>query len=579
MKPDIVFIVITGCPLIRVRGNHGVGITSILAKTYQNLSRRSPRMCLIPCFKEVCSSALTMLTFLYEELLKSVHMDVPDSNETHKVSVEQIASNIVTLLSSLKDSSSRNFFKIVIVMDGLSSFYENDAKTKSNLLGWLPLKIPDFLTVVVSTDNSTKWKTTFESRSDPVTNINISELQISRRKEVLRDFLSKHGRVLDEKAFHNQLQQIALKRDSGKAGYLKMVAQELMAHGHIDNMAEHVSRIAQTTQQAVVQILERLKENYGQRLFFTVAGILLVGSQFGEVSRELLFQISERALPEVSDLRTNIILLLQELESYILRTDDAKNEMTVTNPDILSRFIKDNDVHLEPIRQFFVSTLTSKYYSQGPASLLDPNLLLALPFHLSTSSTVKELQNLLDIRYICMAAETDILKSVKPYFLGISFPVKRDRDKFLSSKKIQAYSDFLAKGQTFFSNGTAMEVLQHALGESESSVVYQDALHYLRTMIKHEVWCLKVRQFSRSTGEVLNSYALDKQSTLTVSAVEKIPTKLDDVYHAHGFTDGTIVVCKGIDAEGENHLIGHSSSISALCFVPGTCIQIIPQLN
>lgn len=559
-----------GSSLIRVKGNRGVGITSILAKVFQNLSKRSPRMCLIPCFKEVCHSALGLLTYLYEELLKSANMEIPNMNEMEKSTIDQVASNIVTLLSSLKHSGSQNCTRTVIFMDGLASCLDNSSNTKVNLLNWLPLRIPDFLTVIVSTDNSTKWKASFDAKSDKLVTLNVPELQISKRKEVLRDFLSKHGKVLDEQAFNNQLQQIALKKDSGKAGYLKLVAQELLSHGYIDNMTDHVNKIGQTSQLASVQILARLRENYGSKVFSVVTGILLVGSQFGKINRELLFLISEAMVPDVSDLRINIILLLQELENIILSTDLLKNQIELTNVEVLSDYFKDRNIHLDLIRQTYISILTSKYYNQGPSSLFDPNVLLALPFHLSTNASIKELQSLLDIRFICLSAEAKIIKSIKPFFNGSLIPGKRERDKFLSSKTSQAYSEFINRNQTILCNGGAMSVIQKALEEPLESLIHQDALTYLRTMVKADIWCMKVKRYSRRTGDILSSYKLDKMSTLTVSVVEKVNhKKLNEIYHAHGFSDGTVILCRGIDVEGENHLIGHSSSITSLCFVPG----------
>ena len=124
--------------------------------------------------------------------------------------------------------------------------------------------------VVVSTHQSSKWDKFFTSRLDSKHRLKIGLLDISDRKEILRTLLSERGKALDERAFSNDLSQLANKREAGNAKYLKLLSDEMSSFGHFDELGLQLERVGDTSEKLLQQILSRMEDDFGTELVFSI---------------------------------------------------------------------------------------------------------------------------------------------------------------------------------------------------------------------------------------------------------------------------------------------------------------------
>jgi len=604
---DNLLKLIHGCDggVVHVSGPPGSGLTSLLCKTYKTISHHQKvhnksSTILIPCFVDALSGSeesndvTSMIIYIFQQLMRSMGLAGTTSDtETLAIkSTRSLNTNIANLIQSSKAIMTNPNAKVILFVDGLENLKMDQDLTAKNYvasLDWLPQAVPAGVVIVVSTHQGNKWERFFMARQDAKNRLKLVQLDVAERKEILRDFLSERGKALDERAFSNDLSQLASKREAGNVKYLKLLADEMSMFGFYDELGLQLARVGETSDKILQQVLARLEDDFGPELVSDTLALLFISRHHGGLSEQhlkmglsSLTDRSHHTNGSVSPLQVS--MLLSGLDAFLKPTRSGLSEgmLLLKENDhslcIEERYWKKNNAQLNQMHTVLGDLFCQLFTDHHEAGLVDPVILKSLLFHLSARLRVKEIEEIAcTLDFVFHSAVSGTLSAMKMHLSGVYFSSRAVKSRFLAQDSVKAFADFLLKHEDTLASQPCL-TLQLALNEEPKSLIWKDATKIVQNkngcpimMRSAQILMTWENRCKVKDASLKSIRRFLTPSTLNISAIEATPSIEDqNLLAAHGFSDGSILVTLANTNDDLFSLIGHASPITALAFLSGS---------
>lgn len=221
--------------------------------------------------------------------------DYNPDNENH-------AQELLRILKKVDNSS-----RVIIVIDGIENIKANPFYSK---LYWLPIEIPQNITVVIST-NSSDFLEILQKRN--FLKITIDSLSKNQRTDFITKYLQLFGKKLPE----NLLEKLAGNTISKSPSTLKVVLNELRLMGKHEDLELELNKFlaSKNTNDLYAKVLERMELDFEEDspgLFPKILS-LLACSKLG-LSEQEMMDLTQSA-------RLYLSPILLSLEDYLKKTD------------------------------------------------------------------------------------------------------------------------------------------------------------------------------------------------------------------------------------------------------------------
>ncbi|XP_059091698.1 telomerase protein component 1-like, partial [Tigriopus californicus] len=619
--------------IVELTGNPGSGLSTLMCQSFNEMKKRltlsasqkgvdGPPL-LVPFFsassQNGTGSMQTFLKYLVQSLSEIVDGRGPGAStkfqdhELQQLDAKSLGVKAASLLNTVSEvmtsrGRSGKKQKLVLFVDGLEDYMEQ-AKVY-----WLPPQISNGVILVVSSHFGSKWNKHLQDRKEKDhRTIRVGPLTLLEKKALVRHSLAQRGKKLDETAFNNELNLLVSKRDASNPAYLSLLTNEMAGFGVFEDLQSKLSMAGNTMSELLSQILERLEIDLNEELVANAMCCLALSAKLGLTENELH---SALALLNTSPFSKRDVTVAEL--SQIL----SEGQFKPIPPLQLSILINGLESFLQPTQGSLIEGLlllkkgewlksvTERYFSKGCHSAQNIHLVLAgvfhhiyrfapnhpralqgLPEHLASTGNVKLLeQTICSLDYIreC-AAFPDILQELAlRHFNGHYLSGRPQLERFLASEQIKAYSAFVHLHWTSLIDQPSL-AYQLALTEPQSTPPHKEAV--AKTMnngydAKQITTCSSSAPLwlfweNRSEGECLgennegtnNLLAVKacKSSRMAVICLEKSSLiSPEELLVACGHDDGHIIVGLAHNNEELFSLVGHSSPISSLTFLPGT---------
>lgn len=600
----------------------GVGTTSLLCKTY-SLLKSTKSMYVIPYFYidgnyathehgHEDSPFVEMLHYLYKRLKEVVGIHGEDDETTEIVSEmdgNSICKSLSILLQNCNSVSKLNGAKIVLFVDGLEHFLKASLQKVNNnrtsmttssiaagFLQWLPQTLPQNVAVVISTSQNSHISKILSSVFEGnVQTFPIGSLDYADRKDIARQMLKEHGKVLDESNFNNQLGTLVGKRDAGNVSYLKLLCQEMASFGVYEELRSKLDCIGETSEKLLDEILQRAEKEVGKALVISAIHLLLT-SQLTGLSQSVL----ELALSKVQEMHAHhrddenvintgvpfvnllqVAVLLNSLDEFLTPTQGSIAEGTISlkrglhMQRVCMRYLQAKNncdcLQMKNLHKILSQVYQSLYSSYPVNTKVDPNILHSLTYHLAACDDIKLLEHTVcNLNFIqqCASSGKYLMKWLQLLLTtGMSFGTDKIRSQFLASTRVSMYSNFIDVSQDTLLSEPSL-LVQLALNERDGSLIKNEAKQLLKFQTEYANQnCPKYiildenRNFSSSSKENLNLISTKKITTKSkvISATIETPRadlSIENLLSAHGLFDGSIIISLAMNTVELFRLLG-----------------------
>lgn len=578
--------------IILLTGQQGSGKTATIAEIANKIASRTDlNIKLYEHYAGITRSSLSSISML-RRLLCQMIMDHPEVEK--QFPIEQIrSSNYTDLCKTLSEffRMRTNPSNIVICIDGIELL---DNETLVHTLNFIPKDFNfDKITFIITATEDSQVEQACISVSNTLA-INLSNLELLERSEIVRKHLDRFGKKLDEQAFSSQMKFITSKRDSFKPSYLTLICEELLLMTDYEKkITEKLKIIPQRQNLFLLDIFKRLELLFTETYVTTVFG-LIYSTREDLTEQELrdLINISfgtNKTLPppenftypmtttplQLADFIYNChILLKPQLYDGPQTVSLASNEIRQI---IKTRYIRSNDQQI-----YFYKLLAFYYWSEANGTQwtsMNVKAFEHLPYYLYHSDDFKLYSNLLtDLKFIAgkcrvglvqsLIDDYELIKSSSISTTQISSMSKtkpislvNTKEKQINELNLQQYRSFIQRNSHILAVNPSL-IYQQALNELETSSVFNNIQQIISNHDKNDQITAFVRVNKSDNMEQIKYSIEDFTEPIRCLAIS--PSGL---YLAAGSADCLIRLYNTSTSRLLKLFVGHAAPISALCFV------------
>lgn len=552
---------ISTASVILITGQQGSGKTAAIAAIANAvLSRVGFNVKLYEHYAGVTRASLNSVAMLRRLLCQIVN----DYSElTNQFPIEQIRSSSYTdlckmlydILSARKDTSN-----VVVCIDGIE-LLDND--TLVHTLNFIP---KDFnfekTTFIISATEDSNVEKACKNLSNVLT-INISNLELLERSEIIRKHLDRFGKRLDEHAFSSQMKFITSKRDSFKPSYLTLICEELLLMTDYEKkITEKLKSIPQRQHLFLLEIFKRLETLFGETYVATIFGLLYSARQdLTEQELRDLVNISfgpKRTLPPPENYTYPITTTPLQLADFIHNCHillkpqlyDGPQTVSIASNEIRqlvkTRYIQTNEQQFNLYR-----TLAFYYWCEANGSQWTSMNIRAfehLPYYLFAAEEYNYYYTVLtDLKFLSGKCRVGLIQSlIDDYELFKSFTTtstskqtslfSKPKLPMLTNTKVQQIDETILQQYRSF-----IQRNSHILA-ANPSLIYQQALNELETS-----------SVFNNMQQILSNYqknSMDSDDRITAFVRINKPDNMEQMkYSIEGFTEP--VRCLAVSPSGK----------------------------
>ena len=551
--------------IIEVNGKDGMGSTSVLCKITTNLLKtsRKDQNLVLPYFPEAVSQGRPKLLLILRYIKSSLNTYLGlGTNKGDKSSsestVKSLSKDVSTLLQCVADMG--NNLKLYLIIDELDSVDKEDGIT----FEWIPANLSKGVFVILSSHYGSKLNKWITARKDKLTKVQLDPLSYKERDLFVENLLQEHGKSLKTDAFDNQLRTLVSKRESGNPSYLKMLCLEMIKYGIFEQVSSHLLDLGESMSDLLHDILKRIEADIDPFIIKKFVQLLVASNEFGLTEKQL-----NKMFEDVPNHQMILSLLINGLELFLQNTNEVATNSIILKPGKLRETLEDKYCSAQDLLKAHAD-LSKMYLSEyeSEKTVLDSVILEALPYQFAVLNDTKQLEQLLcSYRYIqlCSNAGNRLFRNLQLHLRGVFLTSKIAKEKFESSPKVEAFYKFVQKYQDLLLNQPCL-TLQLAL--NETGIIKNEAKTISNFDNIQNPPYLLVNANSEFDSLISTRHS---NIDITACAVEKSESiDGEALLIAHGFKDGAISLSLAKSGLELFNLFGHSSSITALCFIVGS---------
>ncbi|CAF0781386.1 unnamed protein product [Adineta steineri] len=586
--------------VILLTGQQGSGKTAAIAAIANKiLSNVNTNVKLYEHYVGITRSSSNSISMLRRLLCQIIN---DHSELQNQFPIDQIrSSNYTDLCKILSDVflMRKNSSNIVICIDGIE-LLDNDTLVQT--LNFIPKDFNfDKITFILTATEDSIVEQACKKLSNLLT-INLTNLELLERSEIVRKHLDRFGKKLDEQAFSSQMKFITSKRDSFKPSYLTLICEELLLMTDYEKkITEKLKLIPQKQNLFLLEIFKRLDVLFGEKYVATVFGLIYLARQdlteqelrdlmnisFGTVKtlpppENYTYPITTTPL-QLADFTYNChILLKPQLYDGPQTVSIASNEIRQI---IKTRYLRSNDqqLHLYKLLAFY-------YWCEATGSnwtSMNVKAFEHLPFYLYTGDEFKLYSTILtDLKFIAGKCRVGLVQSLIDDYELINTTssiavtnthtslfnrakkplVTSTKDRQTSEIILQQYRSFIQRNSHILAVNPSL-IYQQALNELETSPVFDNIQQILSNQqensINNENQITAFVRINKPENMEQMKYSIEG-FTEPIRCLAVSPSGL---YLAAGSADCLIRLYNTSTSRLLKLFVGHAAPISALCFV------------
>ena len=492
--------------IILITGQQGCGKTAAMAAIANTiLSQENSITKLYEHYVGITRASLNSIAMLRRLLCQMIN----DHSELAKTfPVDKIRTSTYTdLCRTLADflHMRKSLSNIVICIDGIELL---DNETLVHTLNFIPNDFNfDKITFILSATEDSDVEQACKDLSHMLA-INISNLELLERSEIVRKHLDRFGKKLDESAFSSQMKYITSKRDSFKPSYLTLLCEELLLMTDYEKkITDKLKTIPQRQHLFLLEIFKRLELLFGETYVATIFGLIYsVRQELTEQELHDLINISfssTKSLPPPESYTYPITTAPLQLTDFIYNCHILLKPQLYDGPQTVSiasneirQLIKIRYIHSNE-QQINLYKLLAFYYwceATGPHwTSMNIKAFEHLPFYLYAANEYKLFYSILtDLKFIAgkcrvghvqsLIDDYELIKSSSKTSIDTQFSsISKTKMKSLMGTKeqqinevfLQQYRSFIQRNSHILAVNPSL-IYQQALNELEASPVFEN---------------------------------------------------------------------------------------------------------
>ncbi|CAF3633220.1 unnamed protein product [Rotaria sordida] len=584
--------------IILITGQQGSGKTATTAAIANNiLSKVDLNVKLYEHYVGITRASLNSLAMLRRLLCQMIN-DQPEL--VKQFPIDKIRTSSYTDLCKILSDFFRmikNPSNIVICIDGIE-LLDND--TLVHTLNFIP---KDFnfekITFIISATEDSVVEQACKKFSNLFT-INISNLELLERSEIVRKHLDRFGKKLDEQAFSSQMKFITSKRDSFKPSYLTLICEELLLMTDYEKkITDKLKSIPQRQYLFLLEIFKRLDTLFGETYVATVFGLIYSARQdLTEQELRDLLNISfgsTKTLPPPENYTYPITTIPLQLADFIYNCHILLKPQLYDGPQTISiasneirQIVKTRYIHSNE-QQINLYKLLAFYYwceATGPHwTSMNMNAFEHLPYYLYVAEEYKLFNTILtNLKFIAGKCRVGLIQSlIDDYELikssstntqissimktkPISSSIITTKERQINEVYLQQYRSFIQRNSHILTVNPSL-IYQQALNELETSPVFDNIQRILSDYQKNSF---------NNNDQITAFVRINKPDNMEqmkysiegfTEPIRCLAISPSGVYLAAGSADCLIRLYNTSTSRLLKLFVGHAAPISALCFV------------
>ncbi len=492
-------------PIILLTGQQGSGKTATIAAIANKIvSQVDLNIKLYEHYVGITRSSLNSISMLRRLLCQIIN---DHSELQNQFPIEQIRSSNYTDLCKILSDVFRmrtNPSNIVICIDGIE-LLDNDTLVQT--LNFIPKDFNfDKITFIITATEDNQIEKACKNYSSNILTINLSNLELLERSEIVRKHLDRFGKKLDEQAFSSQMKYITSKRDSFKPSYLTLICEELLLMTDYEKkITEKLKTIPQRQNLFLLEIFKRLENLFTETYVATVFGLIyssrqdlteqelrdLINISYGTIKtlpppENFTYPITTTPLQLADFIYNCHILLKPQLYDGPQTVSIASNEIRQI---IKTRYIRSNDQQIS-----LYKLLAFYYWSEANGSQWTSMNIKAfehLPYYLYASDEYKLFYLLLtDLKFLAGKCRVGLVQSLIDDYELIKLSssitsqitsinktklssLTNTKDRQINEINLQQYRSFIQRNSHILAVNPSL-IYQQALNELETSSVFDN---------------------------------------------------------------------------------------------------------
>eukprot|EP00759_Apiculatamorpha_spiralis_P010335 PhF_6_TR17089/c0_g1_i1/m.26259/K11127/TEP1; telomerase protein component 1 len=279
-------------PILLVTGEEGIGKTALVAYSQNSINWNSVPI-MTHYFAAGAHTADPLMALYRVALTLKIAFELGEEFAV-KPDVETLSTAFPAILSEVGSVK-----RIVIVWDGLDQ--TSNPELTLQLLPVMTANVRNIKYIVTTRPGSAVYTSLNQRKPQPITHKVDDIPEESVRSAIIRNMLRKYAKKLEDRASQgNPLKNLAVKKDSGKPGYLEFALNYLRMNSSFDTLLEDVRNIPATFIQLLNFILEKCEKSFGKENVKELLGVIALSNVIGGIPEcELPFVIKKSKTPAI----------------------------------------------------------------------------------------------------------------------------------------------------------------------------------------------------------------------------------------------------------------------------------------
>ncbi|CAF2533417.1 unnamed protein product [Rotaria sp. Silwood2] len=585
--------------VILITGQQGSGKTAVIAAIADNLlSKVNLNVKLYEHYVGITRASLNSLAMLRRLLCQIIN----DHTELEKqFPIDKIRTSSYTDLCKILSDifhTIKGLSNIVICIDGIE-LLDNDTLVQT--LNFIP---KDFnfekITFIISATEDSDVEQACKKISNLLT-INISNLELLERSEIVRKHLDRFGKKLDEQAFSSQMKFITSKRDSFKPSYLTLICEELLLMTDYEKkITDKLKAIPQRQYLFLLEIFKRLDTLFGETYVATVFGLIYSARQdLSEQELRDLINIyfsTTKTLPPPENFTYPITTTPLQLADFIYNCHILLKPQLYDGPQTVSiasneirQIVKTRYIHTKE-QQINLYKLLAFYYwceATGPHwTSMNIKAFEHLPYYLYVAEEYTLFSLILtNLKFIAGKCRVGLVQSIIDDYELIKsssiISIKTQtssitktklqssintKDQQINEVFLQQYRSFIQRNSHILAVNPSL-IYQQALNELETSAVFNNIQQIISSYQKNSL---------NNNDQITAFVRINKPDNMEqikysiegfIEPIRCLAISPSGVYLAAGSADCLVRLYNTSTSRLLKLFVGHAAPISALCFV------------
>ena len=467
--------------------------------------------------------------------------------------------------------------RLVLLIDAADLLED---KHNGRSMDWLPIKIPEGVTFVISGVDSGSCVANLRKRQQPHEEVIIGSLDIMDKAEMVRRKLAKHRKALEESPFNNQMKLLLTKKEATNPLYLHLACEELRVFGVFEEVTAFLKRMPPTISNLLQEILNRLEVEHTLDILSTALSLLSLvrnGLLEHELSGVLSAYFADKDVDSNDVTLPPMVIsrLLRSLQSFLQPTgQESSTLLTLAHKDIEKavrlRYMRGTASSKEKqFHQLLASYYRTETDPSGDASFKgnSARAFMELPYHLMVAGEWTQLEDMLcNIHFVVAKCQIglaqQLLEDYTPSATSLPSGKARDLARFIQQPRLQEFKSFVSRNLHVLTSNPAL-TLQQAVNEPSSSTVSQAAQDIIDEYPQPLMTCI-------NKPETTNPCAMNISGQTGVSTC--VAVSQDSQLFAAGFKNCSVRVYEVQTGKEVHSFVGHAAGITSVCFVGSTAI-------